>query len=71
MLAAPVDERRHRLSRDQIETAADQRKSLGTQIDRRRRYVAAPGEPRLDRVLVRGSDIGQMGCRAASADGCR
>src|SRR6516162_2868628 len=60
MLAAPVDERRNRFARDQVEPAADQRKTLRGEIDRRRRYVGAPGKPWFDRMLVRGSDIGEV-----------
>src|SRR6516162_4732564 len=61
VLAPFVYQCRHRLSRDQVETAANQRKSLRTQIDGRRRHLAAPGEPRLHRVPIRGCDVGQVG----------
>src|SRR6516225_567086 len=60
VLAALVDERRDRLASDQVEAAAYQRKTLGGEVNSRRRYVAASGKPRLYRVLVRGGDIGQM-----------
>src|SRR5215472_17633117 len=60
VLAALVDERRDRLAGDQIEAAADQRKTFGSEVNNRRRHVAAPAKPRLYRMLVGGGDIGQM-----------
>src|SRR3984893_19003622 len=60
MLAAPVDECGNWLPGKDIEPAADQRKTLVGEVDGRRRQVALSGEPRLDRVLVGESDMGQM-----------
>src|SRR6266478_1761317 len=60
MLAAPVDECGNRLAGNHVEPTANQRKTLAGEVDGGRRQVALSGEPRLDRVLVGGSDIGQM-----------
>src|SRR4029077_15885904 len=60
VLAAAIDDRRHRLAVDVIERAADQGESLPGQVDDRRRDVELAVEPRLDGVLVAGFDVGQM-----------
>ena len=52
VLACPINEGRYWLSLDQVEPTADQRKARRGEIDAVRRQISAPGEPRLDRVLV-------------------
>src|SRR5260370_5071462 len=60
MFAAFVDEGRDWFAGDQVEPAADQREAFGAQVDGRRRQSRPAGQPGLDRVLIRGRDIGQM-----------
>ena len=48
------------LAVDIVKAAADKRKTLGGEIDNRRRHVELAVEPRLDGMLFAGFDVGQM-----------
>jgi hypothetical protein len=60
VVVAAIDDCRHGLAVDVVETAADQRKALRREVDDRWREVELAVEPRLDGVLIAGLDIGKM-----------
>src|SRR5206468_5451453 len=57
-----VNQRRHWPVIQIIQAAANQRKSLTGKIDNRRSKIELGVQPRFYRVLVGGSDIGEMVC---------
>src|SRR6266480_2855318 len=59
VLAVTVDQRRHRIALDHIDPAANQWEVVLGEIDDTWRFWNAPVEPRLDRMPVRGGDIGR------------
>ena len=62
MFTTPVDDRSNWKIVEIIEAPAYQRKSLGGQVDDRRRKVEPAVEPWLNRVLIRRKYVGQMIC---------
>src|SRR6266496_3364063 len=62
VFATPINQRRHWPVIQIIQAAANQRKSLTGKIDNRRSKIELGVQPRFYRVLVGGSDIGEMVC---------
>src|SRR5436190_4996035 len=62
VFAPSVNQRRHWPVIQIIQAAANQRKSLTGKIDNRRSKIELGVQPRFYRVLVGGSDIGEMVC---------
>ena len=60
VLAAAIDHCADGAGIDIIEPAADQRKAFRGEVDHRRRDIELAVEPRLDRVLVGGDDVGEV-----------
>src|SRR5438552_9512420 len=60
MLPSLIDQRRHRPVIEIIEAASNQRKSFVGKVRHGRRKIELGVQPRFHRVLVGGSDIGEM-----------
>ena len=59
VFASLVDDRRHCLPVEIVQSSAEQGEPLRGQVGHRRRHINLTIEPRLDRVLIARLDIGQ------------